>query len=112
MFPGGMNPKNMQRIMKQMGIKSEELEVKKVVFELPDRKLVIDNPSVTAIEMQGQKTFQVMGEVNEESKELEIPEDDVKLVMEQANVSKEKAESALNENEGDIAEAITKLKGE
>ena len=43
---------------------------------------------------------------------VEIGEDDVKLVMQQAGVSDESlARSALEETNGDIAEAILKLKG-
>lgn len=111
MFPGlgGMNPKNMQKMMKQLGIKTEELAANKVVFELDGKKLVIDNPAVTVMIVQGKKTYTVMGEAKEESAGL--PEEDVKMVAGQAGVSEEKARKALEESNGDIAEAITKLKG-
>jgi len=108
MFPGGMNPKNMQRMMKQLGIKSEEIAAKKVIFELEKGRMVIEDPQVTAIDMQGQKTYTVMGTAKEESGG--VPAEDVKMVAEQANVSEETAEKALEESKGDIAEAITKLK--
>jgi nascent polypeptide-associated complex subunit alpha len=112
MFPGmgKINPKQMQAMMKQFGIKSEPLEVKKVIFELEDKKLVIDNPSVTAVDMQGQKTYQVLGEAKEEAQGL--PEEDVKMVAEQAGVSEEEAKAELEKTEGDIAQAITNLKKE
>lgn len=111
MFPGmgGMNPRDMQRMMKQLGIKSEELDVKRVVFELSGKKLVIDSPNVSAVEMGGQKTYTVMGEAREEAGG--VPDEDVKLVMEQAGCSKKEAAAALKEADGDIAEAISKLKG-
>ena len=114
MFPGlgRINPKQMQAMMRQFGIKTEELNVEKVVFELKDKKMVIENPSVTALEMQGQKTFQVIGEVKEEAKELSIPKEDIDLVVEQAGVSREKAEEELRKVEGDIAQAIENLKKE
>ena len=38
-----------------------------------------------------------------------ISEEDIKTVMEQAKVTKEKAESALKENKGDLAAAIISL---
>lgn len=108
---GNMNPKQMQKMLKQFGIKSDELPVKKVVFEMENgTTLVIEEPQVTAINMKGQKTYTVMGEAVAQKKG--IPEEDIKMVMEQASVDKKKAEAALKKNEGDIAEAILELKGE
>lgn len=107
MFPGGINPKNMSRMMKQMGIKNEEINAIKVIIETDDKKLIFDNPSVQLMEMQGQKTYTIIGNPVEENS---IPEDDIKMVMEQANVDLDTAKKALEESEGDIAEAILKLK--
>ncbi len=108
---GGMNPKQMQKMMKQLGIKNDELPAKKVVFELEDgTNLVINQPNVTVINMQGQKTYTVMGEAVEEKKG--IPDEDIEMVMKQADVDKKKATAALKKNEGDIAEAILELKGD
>ncbi len=104
------NPKQMQKMMKQLGIKNDELPSKRVIFELEGGgKLVIDEPQVTVIEMQGQKTYTVAGEAREEKGG--IPEEDIEMVMKQANVDKKKAEAALKKNDGDIAEAILELKG-
>jgi len=112
MFPGmgKMDPKQMQRMMKQFGIKSEELEAEKVIIEGREKKIVINNPQITVIDMKGQKTFTIMGNAEEEA--AGPSEEDVKMVMEQANVDKEKAEEALKKAEGDIAQAIIELKGE
>ena len=110
MFPGGMNPKQMGKMMKQMGIKNEDLDTKEVVITLEDgKKLIFEKPSVNVIEMQGQKTYTISGSAKTETS---IPEDDVKMVAQQANVSEEKAREALEENDGDIAEAISKLSKE
>jgi nascent polypeptide-associated complex subunit alpha len=106
MMPG-MDPRQMQQMMKQMGIKSEEISAKSVVIETEDSKLIIDNPQVTKISMQGNESFQISGTVR---KEENISEDDVKMVSEQAEVSEDKAREALAEAKGDIAEAIMKLK--
>ncbi len=109
MLPG-MDPKNMQKMMKQMGIKSEDIESSKVVIELKDGgRLVVFEPSVVQIEMQGQKSFQISGKVQEEQ---DAGEDDIKMVMEAAGCSREDAQNALRETGGDIAEAIIHLKGE
>jgi len=111
MFPGGgLNPKAMQRMMKQMGIKNEEIDAERVVIEGKTKKIVIENPSVTAIVMQGKKTYTVMGEETEEGKG--VSREDIEMVAKQADVSEKKAEAALRKNEGDIAEAILELKGE
>ena len=104
------NPKQMQKMMKQLGIKNDELPSKRVIFELEGGgKLVIDEPQVTVIEMQGQKTYTVAGEAREEKGG--IPEEDIEMVMKQAGVERKKAEAALKKNDGDIAEAILELKG-
>ncbi len=109
MLPG-MDPKNMAKMMKQMGIKSEEIEAVKVTIELKEGgRLVVFEPSVVQIEMQGSKSFQVSGKVHEEQ---EAGEDDIKMVMESAGCSREEAMNALRETGGDIAEAIIHLKGE
>ncbi len=109
MLPG-MDPKNMAKMMKQMGIKSDELEATKVTIELRDgTRLVVFEPTVVQIEMQGEKTFQVSGKVQEEQ---DAGEEDIKMVMEAAGVSREEAQNALRETGGDIAEAIIRLKGE
>jgi nascent polypeptide-associated complex subunit alpha len=102
-----MDPRQMQQMMKQMGIKSEEISAKSVVIETEDSKLIIDDPQVTKISMQGNDSFQISGTVR---KEENISEDDVKMVAEQAEVSEGDARMALVEAKGDIAEAILKLK--
>jgi len=71
-------------------------------------KIVIDNPSVQKIKMQGQESWQITGEASEGSDDV-IGEDDVKLVMGRTGASKEEARRILEEVDGDIAEAIVKL---
>ena len=108
MFPGGMNPKQMGRMMKQLGIKSDELEAKKVTIELADgKKLIFNEPQVQCMEVQGSKTYTLIGEPVEEKT---IPADDIKMVAEQAGVPEKKAKEALEKANGDIAEAILALK--
>ena len=111
MFRGRIDKRQMERAMRQMGIKTVELEgVREVVIKLPDKEIVLSNAQVTLMEMPGQRTYQVVGEEFERKLELEIPEDDVNLVMVQAAVSREPAIQALKESGGDIAAAIIKLK--
>lgn len=105
MIPG-MNPKDMARVMKQMGIKNDELPAIRVVIELEGKNLIIEPAQVMQIEMQGQKTFQVMGNIKEENTSSI---EDAKLVMAQAGCTLEEAQNALKEANGDIAQAILKL---
>ena len=110
---GGMNPSQMKSMMRQMGIKSEELEAERVIIELRGgKRLVFDDPQVTGIDMKGQTTYTLAGTPREEGAEGKIPQEDVEMVASQAGASAEDAEKALTETRGDIAEAIAKLKKE
>ena len=108
MFPGGMNPRQMSGMMKQFGIKNQEVDAEEVIIKLKSGKVIkIVEPQVQLIEMKGVKTYSLAGkEVEEEG----YPDEDVKMVAEQANVSEEEAKKALTETKGDIAQAILKLK--
>ncbi len=106
---GGLDPKKMQAMMKQMGIKNEEVDALRVVIEGSEKNIVIEPASVQKIIMQGQTTFQIAGEIREESKEEGIKQEDINLVMEKTGKSEEESKSALEKANGDIAEAIVSL---
>jgi len=119
MIPG-LDPKKMQAMMKQLGIKQEEIDATRVIIEKEDGKIIIDNPSVIKVNMQGQETFQISGnikeeenedqEANEEDKEeAEESEKDIEMIMEKTGKSKEEVALALEKNEGDIASTILEL---
>ncbi len=101
--------KQVEKAMKRMGIKSEEIDAEEVIIRCGDRDIVVKEPVVSKINMAGQETFQVMGKVSELPRE-KFSTEDVKLVAEQAGCSDEDARSALEET-GDIAQAIILLKG-
>jgi len=104
---GGIDPKKMQAMMKQLGMKQEEIEAERVIIECKNKRIVIDNPNVVKINMQGQDSWQITGDASEEEKG--ISEEDISQVMEKANVSREAAEKALKDSNGDLAEAILSL---
>lgn len=106
MFPG-LNPKDLQKAMKKMGIKQEEIEATEVIIKTTSKDLIIRNPKVTKVNMMGQESLQISGEIEESSG---ISEEDIKTVSEQASVSKEKAKESLEKNKGDLAAAIIELK--
>lgn len=119
MFPGlgGMNPAQMQKMMNQMGIRTQEMPVEKAVFYLKDgTALEMQMPQVVKMTIQGTETYQVVGHAQpltteaSKPKELEITDDDIKMVMQQSGVTKEQASKTLKETKGDIAEAIMLLK--
>ncbi len=107
-----MNPRKMQQMMRQMGLQQVEIPAQEVVIRTEEKKIIISNPSVQKVNLMGQETFQISGEVHEEelSSAPEISEEDVQTVMEQAGVDQETAEKALAEHSGDLAEAIISLK--
>ncbi len=119
MMPGmgrGVNPRQMKQAMKRMGISTEEMKgVEEVIIRTADKEYVIKDAAVSCIVMQGQKTYQVVGEpeVRSRQKIIEegpgIPEEDIQLVMSQTEASKEEAVQALKDCDGQPAEAILKI---
>ncbi len=123
MMPGHMNPRQVKQAMRKLGIKTEELQdVTDVVIRTKTKQYVIKDAAVTIMEMQGQKTFQIVGDaeitalgavpatpVAAAPAEPLIPEDDIKLVMDQTGASRDKAIEALKATDGQPAEAILKI---
>ncbi|MDK2790043.1 MAG: nascent polypeptide-associated complex subunit alpha [Methanothermococcus sp.] len=122
MFPGRMNPrmlKQMQKMMKDFGMDAKDLKAVKVIIELEDQELIFENPKVQIMDMMGTKTYSITGKPKKVKKEaekiadeevkLEITDEDIEMVANQCNVSKEEARKALEECNGDLAEAILKL---
>ncbi len=110
MIPG-VNPRQLQHMMRQMGMSQEELEATQVIIKTPTKNLIFDNPNVQKVTMQGQTTFQLSGDYKEveDKAKIEISQDDIKMVAEQAQVSIDEARKALETSEGDIAQAIVNL---
>ena len=118
MFPG-MNPRAMQQAMRKMGVKQEEIEATEVIIKTPDKELVIIEPNVVKVNMMGQESLQITGEIherelnsNEGSSEPEISEEDVETVTAQTGVDADKARESLVAAGGDLAKAILDIKGE
>lgn len=104
----GLNPKKMEKMMKQLGVKQKSIEVEEVIIKCKDKDLIIKNPTVNKINMMGQETLQIAGDIQEVSN---INEDDVNTVVEQTGVDENKAKEALERNNGDLAKTILELKG-
>jgi nascent polypeptide-associated complex subunit alpha len=129
---GGMNPRKMQQMMKQMGIDVEDLDVEEVIIRTADEELYFSDAQVTKMDARGQETYQVVGtpdtrekgsgdagaiEAGDEdgtagatdSDDGGIPDDDVELVAMRAGVGEDRAREALEANDGDLAAAVSQL---
>ncbi len=108
-----INPREARRMMQRMGMSMGAMpDVEQVIFKTSTKEIIVENPEVAVMEMQGQKIFQVTGEKIVEKaveKAVKIPEEDVQLVATQANVSPEQARAALEQTKGDLAQAILLL---
>jgi nascent polypeptide-associated complex subunit alpha len=104
--------REMRRMLDKMGLDMKTMDnVEEVIIKTETKELYLTKPQV--IEMKGKDStiFQVIASDIEE-KQREVPafkEEDVILVMQQANVSREKAVQALIESKGDMAQAILSL---
>ncbi len=107
-----MDPKQLAGLMRQMGIKNEMVPADRVEIIRPDgSKIIVENPQVIQIEMKGQKSFQINGDVTE-AQAGTPQETDADLVMKETGCTRKEAENALSEADGDLADAILKLKKE
>jgi nascent polypeptide-associated complex subunit alpha len=109
-----MNPREAKRMMSRMGLSMDGMaDVQEVVIRTGSKMIVIEQPEVAMLEMQGQKIFQVTGgtitEKATERKPSGVAEEDVRLVADQTGKSVEEARKALEESGGDLAKAILLL---
>ena len=116
-----MSPKKMKGMLKNMGINIDELEdVSEVVIRLPDKEIVISNPSVAIMDSHGSRSYQISGDETERAPSsssseqaaeapVEILDSDVQLVASQTGAGLPEARAALQEVKGDLAAAIIKL---
>ena len=110
-----MSPREAKRMMQRMGLSMGEMpDVQQVIFKTSSKEIIVENPEVAVMEMHGQKIFQVTGvkiveKALEKKEKVTIPEEDVQLVATQAKVSLEHARAALEQTNGDLAQAILLL---
>ncbi|MFA5020020.1 MAG: nascent polypeptide-associated complex protein [Candidatus Pacearchaeota archaeon] len=109
MMPG-INPAKMKQMMKQMGISQEEIDALRVIIEKSDGKIIIENPSVVKINMSGNESFQISGDISEESGAGEegFSDEDIELIINKTGKSKDEVIESLAKT-GDIAETIMEL---
>ncbi|MGD0995982.1 MAG: nascent polypeptide-associated complex protein [Candidatus Bathyarchaeia archaeon] len=115
-----MNPREQKRLMQRMGMNMDSVpDVQQVIIRTSGKDIVIDEPEVAILEVQGQKMYQVIGgQVSEQAPSQRqtakatqptFSEEDMRLVADQTGKSLEKAKEALEECQGDLAKAILLL---
>ena len=115
-----INPREQKRMMQRMGMNMDSVpDVQQVIIKTSGKDIVIDEPEVAILEVQGQKMYQVIGgQVTEQAPSQRqaamaakpaFSEEDVQLVADQTGKSLEKAKEALEECQGDLAKAILLL---
>jgi nascent polypeptide-associated complex subunit alpha len=117
--PGG---RDAMRMMQKMGMKVDEIaNVSRVIIRTDSKDIVIEEPSVTMVTVQGQAMYQIAGgRISEEAPALasQVPspagpsDADVQLVAQQTGKSTEESRIALVQAGGDLAKAILTLKGQ
>jgi nascent polypeptide-associated complex subunit alpha len=116
-----INPRQMEQMMRRMGVKQEDIDAEQVIIVCSDKKILIDNPSIQKVNMMGKESYQISGDESEEPLDsedegdeapVEISEDDIQTVMTQTSGSRVDAEQALKDTSGNIAEAILLLTAE
>ncbi|MCD6536232.1 MAG: nascent polypeptide-associated complex protein [Thaumarchaeota archaeon] len=117
-----LSPRQLRRMQARMlgnlGLDLKELgTAEEVVIRLQDKELVLKNPSVVEMRIEGESIYQIIGgELEEREAEQKMEEvyepsqEDIALVAAQAGVGEEEAKNALIEAEGDLAKAILLLK--
>ncbi|MEM5777289.1 MAG: nascent polypeptide-associated complex protein [Candidatus Aenigmatarchaeota archaeon] len=106
MIPGGMDPKKVEQMLKQLGMQMEDIKATQVIIKAENGDIIIDDPQVVKTTMRDQVIYQVSGKVRQE-----ISQEDIKIVMDQTGIKdEEKIKKAIMEAKGDIVEAIMKLK--
>ena len=112
MAPQSFDNRQTRRQLERMGVSMDQIEnVEEVIIRTPDKDLVIKGANVSEIKVKGQRVFQVVGDdVEERMRERpKFTREDILLVSQQANVSEAKAEQALKDTNGDLAQAILQL---
>jgi nascent polypeptide-associated complex subunit alpha len=128
MIPGGpRNSREMAQMMRRLGMTNEPVpDVEEVIVRTRSKEHVFQRPEVTILTVQGVRSYQIVGQPVVRPRSAGgpapaaapgapspaptgPPEEDVRLVMEQANVSREEAVEALFQAKGEPAEAIMKI---
>ncbi len=105
-----MNPKKMERLMKQLGMNVRPLAADEVIIKFGGYQIRITEPEVAVMNVMGKNVYQITGKEKKEL--LEPKEEDIKLVMEKTGKDRKTVVEKLKELNNDLARAIIELKEE
>ncbi len=109
-MPGNINPRQMNQMMRRLGISVKNIDnVEKIIIQTDTKEYIFKEAEVTVMDAKGQKTYQIIGNPIIRDRSDDTLKEDIKLVMDQTGKSEEEAKKALEESNGDIAEAILHL---
>jgi nascent polypeptide-associated complex subunit alpha len=104
--------REMRRMLDKMGLEMKDLgNIEEVIIKTENKELYLIKPQVVEMKGKDSTIFQVVA-TDIEEKQREVPslrEEDIILVMQQANVPRERAVQALIDAKGDMAQAILTL---
>ncbi len=116
------NPRELEKLLRRMGIKVEEVEAAYVEIKLKNGEVLrINNPTVALMKMPNKMwIYQIQtaeGAVQkaapapqpQQTTEYQPNEEDIALIMEQTGATRDEAIKALVEAKGDLVQAAMKL---
>lgn len=107
--------RNMRRMVNKLGVDMHELpDIKEVLIRTTSKEIILPTPTVTEMESNKDRIFTIVAQDYEE-RELEtksFPDADVDFVRERTGVDQARAVGALEESNGDLAQAIMILTSE
>jgi len=115
------SPRELEKILKRMGIKVEEVDVAYVELKLKNGETIrINSPTVALMRMPNKVlVYQIQAAEGSVQKvapvaapatsEYQPSEEDIALLIEQTGASREEAIKALVETKGDLVQAAMKL---
>jgi nascent polypeptide-associated complex subunit alpha len=73
-----MNPKQMDAMMRKMGITTETVKATEVIIVKPDGNIHIKDPNISIMTVQGERTWQITGREVAGAKDEKLPMKGVK----------------------------------
>ncbi|MEZ0290270.1 MAG: nascent polypeptide-associated complex protein [Sulfolobales archaeon] len=105
--------RDLERQLKRLGVKISSVDnVKSVIIETEDKEIILNTPQIMVMEFRGQKIYQIVAEreniidLRSEREKKEISEEDIRFIMEQTGLDRDRARELLERAEGDIAKAL------
>lgn len=116
-----LNPRDLERYLKRMGIKMEEVDAAYVEIGLKNGDILrIEGPAIALLKLPNkmlvyqiqtqESSVKVRRRPQQTAEAGYTPTDeDINLVMEQTGATREEAEQALREAKGDLVQAVMSL---